>query len=72
MAYLIERQRAIRTTDLVAVTRGHWRRVRSQLVLRDNSIYNTLTRPGTLREVLQGTRAARGRTPTLLWRAQQP
>ncbi|MBI4597176.1 MAG: hypothetical protein HY737_02080 [Candidatus Omnitrophica bacterium] len=72
MPYLIDRGRAVRTTELVAVVRGRQRRIRSQLIFRDNSIYNTLTRPGTLRAVVEQTGTTAGRTTRLVWRAQQP
>ena len=48
MPYLVDRQRALRTTDIVAVVAGQRRRLRSCVVLRDNSLYQTLTRPQTL------------------------
>lgn len=48
MAYLIDRDRALWMGDVVAVLSIRQRRVRSRVVLRDNSLYNTLTRPATL------------------------
>ena len=52
MPYLIDRQRAVRLGDLVAVLAVRQRRVRSRLVFRDNSLYQTLTRPTTLMRAL--------------------
>ena len=49
MAYLVDRQRALRSTDVVAVLSVRQRRARSRVILKDNSLYDTLTRPGTLR-----------------------
>ena len=64
MPYLVDRQRALRTTDIVAIVQGQQRRLRSRVVLRDNSLYQTLTRPKTLlRYAAQGRGAA--------WRKQQ-
>jgi len=48
MPYLIDRQRALRTQDVVALMKGVQPRVRSQGILRDNSLYRTMTRPKTL------------------------
>ena len=82
MPYLIDRHRALRTTELVAMVRGRQRRVRSQLIFRDNSIYNTLTRPTTMLTMIRQTTGARAparttplqirRVTTLVWRAAQP
>ncbi len=48
MPYLMDRQRAVRWADVVAVVATRQRRIRSRLILRDNSLYPTLTRPTTL------------------------
>ena len=48
MPYLIDRQRALYGGDIVAVLGLRQRRVRSLVILRDNSLYQTLTRPKTL------------------------
>jgi hypothetical protein len=50
MPYLADRQRAWWTGDLVAVLAVRQRRVRSIVLLRDNSLHRTLTRPKTLAE----------------------
>ena len=78
MPYLIDRHRAIRTETLIAVVRGRQRRVRSEMIFRDNSIYHTLTRPRTLLRLMQPapepSRDARvkvGRVTTLVWRTAQ-
>jgi hypothetical protein len=48
MPYLIDRQRALYTGDVVAVLGVRQRRTRSRVILKDNSLYQTLTRPQTL------------------------
>lgn len=48
MSYVIDRERALYTEDLVAIVKGQRPRARSLLVLRDNSLHETLTRPQTL------------------------
>ena len=48
MPYVIDRDRAWRTTDLVVVTAVHQRNARSRAVFKDNSLSHTLTRPVTL------------------------
>ena len=48
MAYLIDRQRALALEDVVAVVKRQERRQRSRVILADNSLYQTLTRPATL------------------------
>ncbi len=48
MAYLIDRGRAVRMAEIVAILSVRRRRVRSRVVMRDNSLYHTLTRPRTL------------------------
>lgn len=48
MPYLIERTRALRTEDIVAAVQMSQRRIRSRVILRDNSLYHTLTRTKTL------------------------
>jgi hypothetical protein len=53
MPYVVERQRALSARDIVVILRVHERRVRSRLILRDNSIQRTLTRPKTLVRHLQ-------------------
>ncbi len=76
MAYLIDRQRALRDVELVVVINVRQRRVRSRVVLRDNSLYQTLTRPRTLLEATRqgsfvawagGGRASKG----AIWRKQR-
>jgi hypothetical protein len=64
MPYLIDRTRALYGREIVAVLRARERGVRSRVVLRDNSLYRTATRPKTLRRTarhgLRGTRAGAG------------
>ena len=48
MAYLVDRQRALRTDDIVAVVAGTRRGERSHVTLRDNSLHRTASRPKTL------------------------
>ena len=57
MPYLIDRARALPTRELVAVLAMRRRRVRSRLVLRDNSLHETLTRPKTLMRYVNDERA---------------
>jgi hypothetical protein len=47
MPYVIDRERAIIAGEIVAVLRLRQRRIRSRVVLKDNSLYHTLTRPKT-------------------------
>jgi len=58
MGYLFERQRVLRVKDVVVVMRLQQRRVRSRVICADNSLYQTLTRPTTLRRYLE--QAAQG------------
>ena len=48
MPYLWDRQRVLWTGDIVAVLAVRQRRERSHVILRDNSLHRTLTRPKTL------------------------
>ena len=47
MPYLIDRQRALATQDIIAIVHGVRRRIRSRVILQDNSLYESLTRPRT-------------------------
>lgn len=49
MAYLIDRQRVLAGREIVAIVSVRQRRIRSRVILWDNSWYQTLTRPGTFR-----------------------
>ncbi len=61
MAYVIDRARAIRLADLIAVLDSHRRQSRSRMVFRDNSLYDTLTRTKTFaRRAHQGADEQRG------------
>lgn len=53
MGYLFERQRVLRVKDVVVVMRLQQRRLRSRVICADNSLYQTLTRPATLRRYLE-------------------
>ena len=53
MAYVIDRHRALRDVELVAILPVRKRGVRSRLLLRDGSLYHTLTRPVTFRRKLR-------------------
>ncbi len=68
MAYLIDRQRALRLDDVVAVLKVRQRRSRSRVILSDNSLYHTLTRPQTL---IRRTRYDIEETQAATWRKQQ-
>jgi len=48
MPYLADRQQVFWMGELVAVLAVRQRRVRSIVLLRDNSLHRTLTRPKTL------------------------
>ncbi len=48
MPYLIDRQRALFSEELVAVEPIRQRWAKSRVILRDNSLYQTLTRARTL------------------------
>lgn len=52
MPYLIERQQALLVRQIVVILRGQQRRCRSHVILNDNSLVRTLTRPRTLIRVL--------------------
>ena len=52
MGYWIDRQQAFRDSELVAVVAIRQRKVRSRVLLSDGSLYQTLTRPRTLRQNL--------------------
>lgn len=47
MGYVIDRERALAMRRIVAVLSVRSRRVRSRVILTDNSLYHTLTRPKT-------------------------
>ena len=64
MPYLIDRARALRSSELVAALSVRQRRIRSRAVLRDNSLYHTLTRASTLRRRAAAGEAAIGRAAT--------
>jgi hypothetical protein len=51
MSYLIDRGRALWEREVVAVLALRRGKTRSRLVLRDNSLYHTLTRPKTMRNI---------------------
>ncbi len=48
MAYLIDRQQVVWGEEVVAIINTRQRRARSQVVLRDNSLYDTKTRSSTI------------------------
>lgn len=47
MAYCVDRQRALRMEDIVVIRPVRKGRERSQVILKDNSLYGTLTRART-------------------------
>ena len=53
MGYLVDRARAFRDTDIVAAVSIRQRGARSRLILRDGSLWQTLTRVRTLRRKSQ-------------------
>ena len=69
MSYCVDRQKAFREIELVAILRAGQREARSRLLLRDGSLQPTQTRPRTLKRklrapdtILEGTR----------WQKDQP
>lgn len=48
MSYLMDRHRALWSREIVAVINIRQRGIRSHVVLRDNSVYQTRTRPQVL------------------------
>ncbi|MDP3703977.1 MAG: hypothetical protein Q8R78_06275 [Candidatus Omnitrophota bacterium] len=48
MAYLADRGRGLYLPDIVAILNVRLRKVRSRVIMKDNSLYHTLTRPQTL------------------------
>jgi hypothetical protein len=48
MGYLIDRQHVLFMEEIIAVVHARQRQRRGLLVLRDNSLYQTRTRPRTL------------------------
>ncbi|PIQ84814.1 MAG: hypothetical protein COV75_00170 [Candidatus Omnitrophica bacterium CG11_big_fil_rev_8_21_14_0_20_63_9] len=69
MAYLIDRDRAIWSRELVVIVPGRQRGIRSRAILRDNSQHQTRTRPRTLARYLRAATALRGRVPRAVWPA---
>ena len=67
MGYLIERSRALHGDEVVVVVRGRRRRMHSTVILRDNSLYHTLTRPRTLLRQTRGDDILKGAG----WRGQR-
>ena len=62
--YLVDRQGAVPGDELVAVLSVRQRGARSRLVLRDNSLQATLTRPQT---ILRAPRWRRGQAMGVTW-----
>jgi len=56
MGYVIDRERALAMSHIVAVLNVRQRRVRSRIILTDNSLYHTLTRPKTFVQHCRDTR----------------
>ncbi len=56
MGYVIDRERALVMSHIVAVLNVRSRRVRTRVILTDNSLYHTLTRPKTLLRHCRDTR----------------
>jgi len=55
MAYLVDRQRGLYLPDVVAIVSVRQRKIRSRVIMKDNSLYHTLTRPRTLSRHSQQT-----------------
>ena len=66
MPYLVDRQRVLRVEDVVAIVKRR-ERPRSRVILADNSLYQTRTRPATLmrraKDYPDSLKGARWRTP---------
>ena len=60
MPYVVDRQRALLTEDIVAVIRRQERRLRSRVILADNSLYQTRTKPATLTRYARDYPALKG------------
>ena len=58
MAYVIDRRQALYADDIVVVLSVRQRRARSRAVLRDNSLYQTLTRTATWSRHVNGSARA--------------
>jgi hypothetical protein len=75
MAYLIDRQRALRTDDIVAIVAGARRGERSRVTLRDNSLHRTASRSKTLieagRRYPEAIVRLAGRSQGATWRKPQ-
>ena len=54
MPYIVDRQHGLYGDDVVAVINVRQRRWRSRVILSDNSLYHTLTRPKTFLRYLSG------------------
>ena len=67
MPYIIDRQRALLIRDVVAIIRRQERGWRSRVILGDNSLYQTLTRPATLMRYARESPNYKGAT----WRKPQ-
>ena len=48
MAYLVDRGRGLYLPDVIAIVSVRLRKVRSRVIMKDNSLYHTLTRSQTL------------------------
>ncbi len=57
MSYVIDRKQAFRDEAIVAILSARTRGVRSRILLRDGSSHQTLTRPRTLRRVVERAHA---------------
>ena len=55
MAYIVDRQQVLSGKEIVAVVGVRQRRFRSRVVCKDNSLYQTLTRPATFTRYLNAT-----------------
>ena len=49
MSYVMDRRQVFHDSEIVAILAVRQRGVRSYALLRDGSVYRTLTRPGTFR-----------------------
>ena len=58
MGYVVDRAGAVRAHDVVAVCSVRQRGTRSRLLLRDGSLFQTPTRPRTMRRAQEAARAS--------------
>jgi hypothetical protein len=61
MAYLVDRSRALYVPEIVAIVSVRQRKICSRVIMKDNSLYHTLTRPQALARHSQNPAGLRAR-----------